>query len=202
MDICTSLQRQHSLMEEMVKSQDLEITQLKTRVKTLEDNEKRREGFAQEDAPNTKGGMDQGEDLLVRDTVKYSDKSADKRSDSTDEMVNVLGTLGAANILASRGLSVATPNTRVTRSSRGVVIGSLSPKSINIPSISKKHKGKGKMIEPEQPSKEKVLEQISVQLARDLEAKFAQGDQIIREQAERYSKIARIHAERELEMIP
>nr|GFC01364.1 hypothetical protein [Tanacetum cinerariifolium] len=50
MDICTSLQRQHSLIEERVQSQDIEITQLKTRVNTLEDNEKRREGFAQEDA--------------------------------------------------------------------------------------------------------------------------------------------------------
>nr|GEW91684.1 retrovirus-related Pol polyprotein from transposon TNT 1-94 [Tanacetum cinerariifolium] len=144
------------------------------------------------------------EDLLVGDIVKDSDKSADKRSDSTNEMANVLGTLGAANILASGGLrsvfttaslsvatastcvstaiatasgcfstvanfttaSVVTPTTRVTRSSRGV-----------------------------------VLEQMSVQLARDLEAKFAQEDQIIREQAERDSEIARIHAERELEMM-
>ncbi|GJU10562.1 hypothetical protein Tco_1132958 [Tanacetum coccineum] len=58
MDICTSLQRQHSLMEAKIQSQDLEITQLKTRIKTLEDNEKMREGFAQEDAPNTGGGVD------------------------------------------------------------------------------------------------------------------------------------------------
>nr|GFA91100.1 hypothetical protein [Tanacetum cinerariifolium] len=130
-------------------------------------------------------------------------------------MANVLGTLGAANILASRGLrsvfttaslsvatartivshvvatasgsfptavifttaSVATPTTRVTRYSRGVVIESSSPISINIPSISKKDKGKGKMTEPEQPN------------------------QIIREQAERDSEIARIYAERELEMM-
>nr|GEY20469.1 hypothetical protein [Tanacetum cinerariifolium] len=97
--------------------------------------------------------------------------------------------------------SVPTPTTRVTRYSRGVVIESSTPISVNIPSISKKDKGKGKMIEPEQPSKEKVLKQISAQLARDSEAKFAQEDQIIREQAERDSKIARIHAERELEMI-
>nr|GEX54950.1 putative ribonuclease H-like domain-containing protein [Tanacetum cinerariifolium] len=55
MDICTSLQRKHSVMEERVQSQDLEITQLKARVKTLEDNERRREGFAQDDAPNTEG---------------------------------------------------------------------------------------------------------------------------------------------------
>nr|GEW91395.1 uncharacterized mitochondrial protein AtMg00810-like [Tanacetum cinerariifolium] len=46
MDICTSLQRQHSFIEENVHSRDLEITQLKAMVKTLEDNERRREGFA------------------------------------------------------------------------------------------------------------------------------------------------------------
>nr|GEX19400.1 hypothetical protein [Tanacetum cinerariifolium] len=50
------------------------------------------------------GGMDQSKDLLVLDTMKDSDKSADKGSDSTDDMANVLGTLGAANILASGGL--------------------------------------------------------------------------------------------------
>ncbi|GJW03825.1 hypothetical protein Tco_0099870 [Tanacetum coccineum] len=55
MNICTSLQRQHSFMAEKIQSQDLEITQLKTRVKTLEDNEKKREGFAQDDAPNMGG---------------------------------------------------------------------------------------------------------------------------------------------------
>nr|GEV60478.1 putative reverse transcriptase domain-containing protein [Tanacetum cinerariifolium] len=186
--------------------------------------------FAQED---NRDGVDQGEDLLDRD------KSADKGSDSTDEMSHVLGTLGATNILASGGLrsvfttaslsvatastcvspavatasgsfptaaifttaNVATPTTRVIRSSRRFVIGSSSLISVNIPSISKKDKGKEKMTEPEQPSKEKVLKQISVQLARDLEAKFAQEDQIIREQAKRDSEIARIHAEKELEMI-
>nr|GEZ78539.1 hypothetical protein [Tanacetum cinerariifolium] len=99
--------------------------------------------------------MDQGEDLLVRDTVKASDKSDDKESDYTDEMANVLGTLGATNILASGG----------------VIIDASSPISVNTPSSSKKDKGKWKMTEDEQPSKEKVLEQMSVQLARDLEAK-------------------------------
>nr|GEX12328.1 ribonuclease H-like domain, reverse transcriptase, RNA-dependent DNA polymerase [Tanacetum cinerariifolium] len=132
------------------KNQDLEITQLKTMIKTLEDNERRREGFALEDVPNM-GGWIKREDLLVGDTVNDSDKSANKGSDSTDEMSH--------------------------------------------------DKGKGKMTEPEQPSKEKVLEQMSIQLARDLEAKFAQEDLIIREQAKRESEIVRIHAETELEMM-
>ncbi|GKF92901.1 hypothetical protein Tco_0279620, partial [Tanacetum coccineum] len=59
MDLCTNLQNQHVLMEQRIQSQNLEITQLKNRVKTLEDAEKRREEFVQEDDPNT-GGMDQG----------------------------------------------------------------------------------------------------------------------------------------------
>nr|GEW98240.1 putative ribonuclease H-like domain-containing protein [Tanacetum cinerariifolium] len=89
--------------------------------------------------------------------------------------------------------SVATPTTRVIRSSSGVVIRSSSLISANIPSISKKDKGKGKITKPEHPSTKKVLEQLNVQLARDLEAKFAQEDLIIREQAKRGSEIARIH---------
>nr|GEW94040.1 hypothetical protein [Tanacetum cinerariifolium] len=183
--------------------------------------------------------MDQGEDLLVRYIVKDSDKSADKGSDSIDEMSYVLGSLGATNILASGGLrsvfttaslsvatasidispvvatasgsfstaliftttSVATPTTRVTRSSRGVVIGSLSLIYVKILSISKKDKEKGKMTKPEQPSKEEILEQMSIQLARDLEAKFAQKDLIIREQDKRDAEIAKIHAEKELEIM-
>ncbi|GJT62390.1 ribonuclease H-like domain-containing protein, partial [Tanacetum coccineum] len=45
MDMCTSLLHQHLLMEQQIQSQDLEITQLKNRVKTLEDTKKKRGGF-------------------------------------------------------------------------------------------------------------------------------------------------------------
>nr|GEV68372.1 hypothetical protein [Tanacetum cinerariifolium] len=109
------------------------------------------------------------------------DKSADKGSDNTDEMANVLGTLGAANILASGGLRlVFTTASLSVATARTCVSPDVATAS---------------------PSKEKVLEQMSVQLARDLEAKFAQEDQIIREQAERDFEIAMIHSERELEMM-
>nr|GEW87441.1 hypothetical protein [Tanacetum cinerariifolium] len=189
---------------------------LKTRVKTLVDNERRREGFAQEDALNI-GEMDQREDLLVGDTVKNSDKSADKGSDSTNKMANVLGTLGAANILASRGLksdftnaslsvatantvvspivatasgsfptvvifttaSVATPTTRVTMYSRGVIIESSYLISVNIPSISKKDKGKEKMTEPEQPKQvERNYEIARIHVERELKIMIAELDRI------------------------
>nr|GEW08975.1 synaptobrevin, longin-like domain protein [Tanacetum cinerariifolium] len=67
-------------------------------------------------------GMDQGEDLLVGDTVKDSANSADKGSDSTDEMANVLGTLGATNILDNGGLRLVftTASLSVATASTGV----------------------------------------------------------------------------------
>ncbi|GKD75577.1 hypothetical protein Tco_1333859, partial [Tanacetum coccineum] len=152
-------------------------------------------------------------------------------------MANVLGTLKAANILASGGLksvfttasppvalasatvspaiatasekdptatvvttaSAITPYTRRTRASRGVAIRSSSPIPVNIPSITKEDKGKGIMTEPEKPIKKKVSEQMSKQLAIELEEEFAHEDQSIREQTERDAEIARIQAEEELQ---
>nr|GEW77582.1 zinc finger, CCHC-type [Tanacetum cinerariifolium] len=158
MDICTNLQRQHSFMEERIQSQDLEIIQLKTRVKTLEDNEKKREGFTQEDAPNTrgwiKGRISSGGLRSVFTTASISVTTAS--TDISPIVATASGSFPTAAIFTTA--SVATPTTRVTRSSRGV-------------------------------------------LARDLKAKFAQEDLIIREQAKRDSEIARIHAEKELEMM-
>nr|GEZ07399.1 hypothetical protein [Tanacetum cinerariifolium] len=138
---------------------------------------------------------DQGEDLLDKD------KSADKGSDSTDEMSHVLGTLGAANILASEGLRLVFTTASLSVTTASTCVSSVVATANGSFSLFKKDKRKGKMTKPEQPSKEKVLEQMSVQLARDLEAKFAQEDQIIREQAERDFKIARIYAEKELDMM-
>nr|GEV75793.1 hypothetical protein [Tanacetum cinerariifolium] len=77
--------------------------------------------LAQEDAPNTRG-MDQREYLLVGDTAKDSDKSADKGSDSTDEMSNVLGTLGATNILASGGLRLVFTTASLSVATASIVV--------------------------------------------------------------------------------
>ncbi|GKF18885.1 hypothetical protein Tco_0063803, partial [Tanacetum coccineum] len=59
--------------------------------------------------------------------------------------------------------TAVTPYTRRKRASRGVVMTSLSPIPISIPSISKEDKGKGIMIEPAKPTKQKVQEQMSEQ---------------------------------------
>ncbi|GJT15756.1 hypothetical protein Tco_0874462 [Tanacetum coccineum] len=78
----------------------MEISKLKTRIKTLEDAQTTR-GDVQEDAPNRGGIMDQGEDFGIE---RDSNKSTDKGSESTGEMAMVLSCMEAANILASRGL--------------------------------------------------------------------------------------------------
>nr|GEV10755.1 hypothetical protein [Tanacetum cinerariifolium] len=133
-------------------------------------------------------GMDQREDLLVGYTVKDCDKSTDKKSDSTDEMSHVLGSLGAANILASGGLrsvfTTASLSVTTARIDISPVVATASesfPTTVIFTSAS--------------------VATPTTRLARDLEAKFAQEDLIIREQAERDSKIARIHAERELKVM-
>ncbi|GKF10207.1 hypothetical protein Tco_0048133, partial [Tanacetum coccineum] len=82
-------------------------------------------------------GIDQREDLIVVNAEINNEKSNEKGSDSTDEMANVLSTLGAVNGLSSGGTastlasgsfptaaifttaSVTTPYTRKTRASKG-----------------------------------------------------------------------------------
>ncbi|GJX40967.1 hypothetical protein Tco_0255957 [Tanacetum coccineum] len=218
MNMCTNLQQQHLLMEQRIQSQDLEITQLKNIVKTLEDTENKSKGFAQEDAPNT-WGMDQGEDLMAGDVKK----STEKGSDNTDEAVNVLSSLEAANVLSSGSFptaapagvatvsgsfpiavifttaSVTTPYTRRTRASRGIIIE--PSHTTNVPTISTKGKGKEKMVESTSTKKKKIQEQLDAQVARELEEEFAREEQVLREQGEKDAEVARAQAERELKMM-
>nr|GEV15704.1 hypothetical protein [Tanacetum cinerariifolium] len=224
MELCTSLQRQQSQMAKKIKDQDIEISGLQARVKSLEDKEKRREEPIQEDAPIIEGIIDIREEL-------GADKSTEKGSNDTKEMVNVLSSMDAANILSSRGAaflaasvspadvfptagvltvsgsfpivsaifttaSVATP---YTRRSRGITTGSLRP--MRIPIISAKYKGKGKVIETEVPKKKKLQKQIDAQVAREMEEEFARENQRLSEQVARDYEIARIHVEEELKLM-
>ncbi|GKA60426.1 hypothetical protein Tco_0759833 [Tanacetum coccineum] len=108
MEFYSNLQTQATNMAAQIKNQDLEISQLKARVKVLEDIVMRRQGAVQEDAPN-RGG----EDLWVSREDLADDKEAsertDKGSESTGEMENILSSMGAANILASGGLKEVSP---------------------------------------------------------------------------------------------
>nr|GEY40787.1 hypothetical protein [Tanacetum cinerariifolium] len=75
---------------------DIEISGLKARVKSLDDKESRRKEPIQGDAPITGGIIDIREEL-------GADKSTEKESNDIKEMVNVLSSMEAANILSSGG---------------------------------------------------------------------------------------------------
>nr|GEV29042.1 hypothetical protein [Tanacetum cinerariifolium] len=89
-----SLQMQQSQMAAKIKDQDLEISGLKARVKFLEDKDKGSAEPTQEDAP-TKGGI-----MQTREEVE-AEKSIELGRNDTEEMVNVLSLMEAANILTS-----------------------------------------------------------------------------------------------------
>nr|GEV80976.1 hypothetical protein [Tanacetum cinerariifolium] len=64
-----------------------------------------------------------------------------------------------------------------------------------------RRKGKEKMVESDTPKKKKLQEQIDVQVAREMKEQIAREDQRMNEQIARDAKIARIHAEEELQML-
>nr|GFA14613.1 hypothetical protein [Tanacetum cinerariifolium] len=172
--------------------QDLEISRLKARVKFLKDKDRRHEKPIQEDALITRGTIDIREDL-----------GADKSND-TEEMVNVLSSMEAANIVSSGGavasvspvdvlptagvptvsgsfptvsatFTTASVVTPYTRRSRGITIRPSQP--MRIPIIRAKDKGKEKVIETEVPKKRKLHEQIDARVARKIEEEFARENQ-------------------------
>nr|GEV78842.1 putative ribonuclease H-like domain-containing protein [Tanacetum cinerariifolium] len=96
MALCTSLQRQHTEMASKIEAQELEITNLKVGVKLLED----REG----------GGIAQsGDDAPIKGrSLDEREEAAEKESNDTEEMVNVLTSLDAATVLSSGVAEVPT----------------------------------------------------------------------------------------------
>nr|GEU53416.1 hypothetical protein [Tanacetum cinerariifolium] len=94
MELCTGLQRQQTQMAAKFKAQDLEISGLKARVKFLEDKDKGSAEPSQEDAPIKVESMEIGEEVGV-------ERSTELGSNNTKEMVNVLSSMEAVNILTS-----------------------------------------------------------------------------------------------------
>nr|GEU95038.1 putative ribonuclease H-like domain-containing protein [Tanacetum cinerariifolium] len=184
MELCTSLQRQQSQMAAKIKDQDLEISRLKARVKSLEDKERRGAEPTQKDAPITRGIMKIWEEL-------GADKSTELGSNDTEEMVNVLSSMEAANILTS-GVAAASVSPAAGVSATG---------HMRSPIIGAKDKGKQKVVESEVPKKRKLQEQIDAQVAKEMEEEFARENQRVSEQLARDSEIARLHVEEELNIM-
>nr|GEZ76586.1 hypothetical protein [Tanacetum cinerariifolium] len=194
MELCTSMQRKQSQMAAKIKYQDLEIYGLKARVKSLEDKERRRAEPTQEDAPITRGIIDIGEKLGAEKSTKLG-------SNDTEEMVNVLSSMEAINILSNGGKAASvSPADVLPTAGVPTVSGSFST-PMRIPIIGAKDKVKEKMIETKVPKKRKLQEQIDDQVAREMEEEFTRENQRLSEQLARDFKIARLHAEEELKIM-
>nr|GFC07310.1 hypothetical protein [Tanacetum cinerariifolium] len=161
-----SLQRQQSEIASKFAAQDLEISQLKVRVKLLEDKEGGSIAHSREDATIKGRSLDEGEE------------AAKKGNDDTEEMVNVLTSLDAATVLSSRvsvsifpvtGVSIAEvptgsgsiptaspPGTGVPTDSGMVPTASLIFTTATESTPYTRRKGKEKMVESDTPKKKKL----------------------------------------------
>nr|GEX66875.1 hypothetical protein [Tanacetum cinerariifolium] len=205
-DLCTHLQRQQDKMASKLTAQDQEIATLKAKIKNLEDRDG---GY---DDPSGEDATIKGRRLETREEAGI-ERSTEKGSDDTEEMVNVLTTLDAASVLSS-GVQVSVPP------AADITTVSVSPTTISVPTGSdvvptaspifttatvstpySRRKGKEKMVESETPKKKKLQEQMDVQMARQLEEEMAKDAQRMNEQIARDAEIVRIHAEEELQIM-
>nr|GEV76730.1 hypothetical protein [Tanacetum cinerariifolium] len=175
-DLCTRLLRQHTEMATKIAAQDLEIASLKARIKMLEDKDVEGVEPSGEDATINGRSLETGEEAGV-------ERSTERGSNDTEELVNVLTSLDAASILTSRvqvvsvsrAAEVATVS--VPTGSGMVPTASLIFTTASVVTPYARRKGKEKMIESDTPKKKKLQEQINVQMAREMEEQMAREDQ-------------------------
>nr|GEU89595.1 synaptobrevin, longin-like domain protein [Tanacetum cinerariifolium] len=199
-DLCTCLQRQQDEMASKISAQDLKISSLKAKIKLLED----KDGVGAE--PFGEDATIKGRSLETVEEVGI-EKSTERGSNDKKELVNVLTSVDAASILTS-GVQVVSVPPAVEVATVSVPTGSglvptVSPifttASVVTPYL--RRKGKEKMVESDTPKKKKLQEQIDVQVAREMEEQMVREDQRRNKQIARDAKIARIHAEEELQLM-
>nr|GEW92195.1 hypothetical protein [Tanacetum cinerariifolium] len=181
-------------------TQELEIASLNARIKLLEDKDGGGVEPSGEDATIKGRSLETGEEAGV-------EKSTKRGSNDIEELLNVLTSLDATNILTSRVQAVSVPpaaevSTVGIPTSSGLV-PTASPifTTTSVVTPYSRRKSKEKMVESDTPKKKKLQEQIDVQVAREMEEQLAREDQRRDEHIARDNEIARIHAEEELQML-
>nr|GEV39698.1 hypothetical protein [Tanacetum cinerariifolium] len=199
-DLYTHLHKQQTEMAFKLTAQDLEIASLKARIKMLEDKDGGVVEPSRENAIIKGMSLETGEEAAV-------EKSTERGSNDTKELVNVLTSMDAASILTS-GVQVLSvppageiPNVSVPTGSGMVPTASPIFTTARVVTPYARRKGKEKMVESDTPKKKKLQEQIDVRMAREIEEQLAGEDQRINEQIARDAEIARIHAKEELQML-
>nr|GEX19694.1 hypothetical protein [Tanacetum cinerariifolium] len=89
-----------------------------------------------------------------------ADKSTELGSNDTEEMVNVLNSMEAANILTSRGAAASVSLGYVLLTVGVPTVSGSFPNPMRSPIIRAKDKGKQKVVETEVPKKRKLQELI------------------------------------------
>nr|GEX22212.1 hypothetical protein [Tanacetum cinerariifolium] len=135
--------------------------------------------------------------MEIREEVGV-ERSTELRSNDTKEMVNVLSSMEATNILTSGVAAVSVPPVAGVSTVSVPLVAGVS--TVGVPTVTK-DKGKEKVVESKEPKKKKLQEQIDAQVAREMEEEIAREDQRMNEQLARDAEIARIHAEEELKML-
>nr|GEX64480.1 hypothetical protein [Tanacetum cinerariifolium] len=177
MDLCTRLQRQQTEMASKIAAQDLEISQLKARIKLLEDRDGGGIAQSEEDAPIKGKSLDEGEEAAVERSTEIE--------------------VATVSIPPAGGF----PTVGVPTGSRVVPTASPIYTTSTVATPYSRRKGKEKMVESETPKKKKLQEQMDVQMARQLEEEIERDAQRMNEQIARDAEIARIHAKEELQIM-
>nr|GEV80036.1 hypothetical protein [Tanacetum cinerariifolium] len=160
------------------------IAHLKEKIKFLEDKDKGSAKLSGDDAPIKRRSMEIGEEAGV-------EKSIERGSNDTKELVNVLTSMDATNILTNEVqdvnvLPVAEVSTVGVPTASGLVptvsaiflIASVvTPYSRRPREISAIDKGKKKMVESDTLKKKKLQEQIDAQVAKDIEEEITRDNQ-------------------------
>nr|GEW54246.1 hypothetical protein [Tanacetum cinerariifolium] len=100
--IAKYLQEQHTEMATKIAAQDLEIASLKAMIKMLEDKDGGGDEPSGEDATIKRRSLETEEEAAI-------EKSTERGSNDTDELINVLTTMDAATILTSGVQAVSVP---------------------------------------------------------------------------------------------
>nr|GEZ92186.1 hypothetical protein [Tanacetum cinerariifolium] len=144
-----------------VVAQDLEIFNMKAMIKFIKDIDGGRAEPSGEDALIKGRSLETGDEAGI-------ERSTEKGSNDTEELVNVLTSIDAANILTSRVQAVSVPPAAEV-STVGILTGSgmvptaspiFTTTSVVTPYL--RHKGKEKMVKSDTPKKKKLQEQIDV----------------------------------------
>nr|GEX55792.1 hypothetical protein [Tanacetum cinerariifolium] len=163
-------------MATKIAAQDLEIASLKARIKMLEDKD------AEAAEPSREDATIKGRSLETREEAGV-ERSTERGSNDTEELVNVLTSLDAASILISRVQVVSVPPAAEVA-------------TVSVPT------GSG-MVPTASPifTTASVVTPYARRKAREIEEQMAREEQRRSEQIARDAKIARIHAEEELQML-